>query len=195
MSLTSLKNLTRLKNLPNILTSVRLFLIVPFLICLYQKNYANSFYIFVLAGFTDGLDGWLARHFHWQSTFGLVVDPIADKLFIGLSVISLAIMGQLPWWLFGLIFFRDLSILTGVLAWYRVEHLRVEFKPSRLSQINAVLQGSLVTLCLFELAFSPVYPSVKLLLIAVTTLTTTASYIDYGWTWSKKVLTRRSLPQ
>lgn len=185
-----------LKNLPNALTLVRLVLIAPFLFYLHLKNYENAFYIFVLAGFTDGLDGWLARHFHWQSAFGLFVDPIADKLFIALSFISLALMGQLPWWLVGLVFFRDLSIIIGVLTWYRVAHLRVQFKPTRLSQINAVLQGLLVTLCLFELAFCPVYPLLKSLLIGVTTLTTTASHIDYGWVWSKKVLAScRSTPQ
>lgn len=185
-----------LKNLPNALTLVRLVLIAPFLFYLHLKNYENAFYIFVLAGFTDGLDGWLARHFHWQSAFGLFVDPIADKLFIALSFISLALMGQLPWWLVGLVFFRDISIIIGVLTWYRVAHLRVQFKPTRLSQINAVLQGFLVTLCLFELAFFPVYPLLKGLLIGVTTLTTTASHIDYGWVWSKKVLAScRSTPQ
>ena len=180
-----------LKNLPNALTLTRLVLIVPFLVYLAQKNYAYAFYIFVLAGCTDGLDGWLARRFHWQSTFGLLVDPIADKLFIALSFISLALLHQLPWWLVALVFFRDLSIVTGVLMWYRVEHLRVEFKPTRLSQVNAVLQGLLVTFCLFELAFFPVYSWVKLMLIVITTVTTTASHIDYGWIWHKKVLASR----
>jgi cardiolipin synthase len=185
------------KHLPNVLTVIRLVLIAPFLVYFYQKNYAYAFYIFVMAGCTDGLDGWLARHFHWQSAFGLFVDPIADKLFIALSFISLALLSQLPWWLVALVFFRDVCIILGVLSWYRVAHLRAQLKPTRLSQCNAVIQGLLVTFCLFDLAFFPVPGTLKSVFIGITTLTSVASYIDYARIWSKKMLTsyRPSTPQ
>ncbi|MGC1182533.1 CDP-alcohol phosphatidyltransferase family protein, partial [Legionella sp.] len=99
-----------LRHLPNALTLFRLGLIAPFLIYLYHQEYVNSFITFILAGLTDGLDGFLARRFNCQSFFGSFVDPLADKLLIASSFISLALIGILPWWLVTLVFLRDFTI-------------------------------------------------------------------------------------
>lgn len=177
-----------LKQIPNILTTTRLLLITPFLVLLYQQEYTHAFYIFMFAGFTDGLDGWLARQFKWQSAFGSFTDPVADKLLIATSFISLAFIGKLPWWLVLLVFTRDLMISIGVLVWHFILHRPLNFKPSFLSKVNTVLQLSLVTLCLFELAFPryEIAPILQYALIILTTLTTASSFIDYGWTWGRR---------
>ncbi|HAT9653444.1 TPA: CDP-alcohol phosphatidyltransferase family protein, partial [Legionella pneumophila subsp. pneumophila] len=107
-----------LKHIPNTLTLLRLVLIAPFLMYLFHHEYVKAFYIFIAAGLTDGLDGWLARHFQWQSFFGSFVDPLADKLLVASSFISLALLNSLPWWLVLLVFLRDFTISMGVLAWY-----------------------------------------------------------------------------
>lgn len=179
-----------LRHIPNALTLIRLFLIAPFLVFLYQHEYINAFYTFILAGFTDGLDGWLARHFHWQSLFGSFTDPLADKLLIAASFISLALIGILPWWLVLLVFSRDLTISFGVLAWYWLIQRKLDFKPTMLSKINTVLQLALLTLCLFELAFLKFAPYLLETLILLTTITTTITYIDYVWTWGKRAFTK-----
>jgi cardiolipin synthase len=175
-----------LKHIPNALTVFRLVLILPFLMYLYQSKYDKAFYIFLLAGFTDGLDGWLARHYNWLSPFGSFMDPLADKLLIASSFISLALLGNLPWWLVSLVFLRDLTISLGVMAWYWFVHRQLDFEPTQLSKINTSLQLALVTLCLFQLAFFefPAYLSGSLIIL--TAITTTATYLDYVWTWSKK---------
>ncbi|AHE68270.1 CDP-alcohol phosphatidyltransferase family protein [Legionella oakridgensis] len=175
-----------LKHLPNTLTISRLLLIIPFLVFLYQQEYSCAFYTFFLAGVTDGLDGWLARHFHWQSTFGSFIDPLADKLLIASSFISLALLGQLPWWLVLLVFLRDITISLGVIAWYWFIQRKLDFAPTRISKLNTVLQLTLVTLCLFELAFVKFIPYLIETLIIFTALTTAGSFIDYVWTWGKK---------
>ena len=175
-----------LRHIPNALTLIRLALIAPFLVFLYHQEYVDAFYIFILAGFTDGLDGWLARHFHWQSLFGSFTDPLADKLLIAASFISLAIIGMLPWWLVLLVFSRDLTISFGVVAWYWLVQRKLDFKPTFLSKINTVLQLALLTLCLFELAFFKFAPYLIETLILLTTLTTASTYIDYVWTWGKR---------
>ena len=175
-----------LKNIPNALTLARLILIAPFLVLLYQQDYVNAFYIFILAGFTDGLDGWLARCFHWQSLFGSLVDPIADKLLITSSFIALALIGKLPWWLVILVFLRDITISFGAVAWYWFIQRKLDFKPTYLSKINTVLQLALVTLCLFEQAFFVFAPPIYMILLVLTALTTAGSYINYVWTWGKK---------
>jgi len=177
-----------LKNIPNALTIIRLLLIAPFLMLLHQHAYNHAFSVFLLAGFTDGLDGWLARYFHWQTFFGAFVDPLADKLLIAASFISLALLGILPWWLVTLVFLRDVTISFGVLAWYWFVQRKLDFKPTVLSKINTFLQLTLITLCLFELAYFKFSPYLDQTLIALTTFTTATTYIDYVWTWGKKAL-------
>ncbi len=178
-----------LKHIPNALTVTRLVLIVPFLVFLYQHKYTHAFYIFLLAGFTDGLDGWLARYFRWQSSFGLFLDPLADKLLIASSFIALALSGKLPWWLVILVFSRDITISIGVVCWYWFIRREPQFHPSYLSKVNTVLQLTLVTVCLFEQAF-PQFSSnlihITQTILVLTTLTTAGSFVDYVWTWGKK---------
>lgn len=182
-----------LKNIPNALTLLRLGLIVPFLLYLFNDQYKAAFYVFILAGLSDGLDGWLARHFHWQSFFGSFVDPLADKLLVASSFISLAILGSLPWWLVILVFLRDFTISMGVVAWYWFIQKKLDFEPTFLSKLNTTLQLILITLCLFELAyfkFSTYLITSLIYIIAVTTLIT---YIHYLWigchkAWPKKEL-------
>lgn len=184
-----------LRHLPNALTLFRLGLIAPFLIYLYHQEYVNSFITFILAGLTDGLDGFLARRFNCQSFFGSFVDPLADKLLIASSFISLALIGILPWWLVTLVFLRDFTISMGVLAWYHFIRRKLDFKPTPLSKINTALQLTLVTSCLFELAYFQFPNYVLDTLIFLTTLTTTITYVDYIWTWSRKAWPKKELLQ
>lgn len=175
-----------LKYIPNTLTFIRLLLIAPFLLCLYKQQYAYAFYIFLVAGFTDCLDGWLARHFNWKSFFGSFLDPLADKLLVTSSFVSLALIGALPWWLVILVFLRDCSISFGIIAWYWFIKQRLHFAPSRLSKWNTTFQLTLVTLCLFELAYFK-FPAYCIdSLIFLTAVTTSITYLDYMFTWAKK---------
>lgn len=175
-----------LKHIPNTLTFIRLILIIPFLVYLYHKDYVSAFYVFIVAGFTDGIDGWLARYFHWQSALGSFIDPLADKLLVASSFISLSLIGALPWWLVILVFARDLTISLGVIAWYWFVQRKLDFAPTFLSKINTSLQLILVTVCLFELAFFKFNFRLIDGLIILTTITTVVTYVHYVWTWSRK---------
>lgn len=175
-----------IRYLPNILSISRLALILPFLLFLYTHQYAKSFYIFAIAGVTDGLDGWLARTFKWQTPIGSFIDPLADKLLISMSFICLALFGSLPYWLVILVFSRDFTICLGILAWYYLVQKELEFIPTWLSKVNTVLQLILVTCCLFDLAFFKFSPTLIEILILLTAATTAGSYVDYVWTWGKK---------
>lgn len=176
-----------LKHLPNALTFFRLILIIPFLYLLHQANYSSAFYVYVAAGITDALDGWLARYYSWQSRLGSFIDPLADKLLIALSFIALALLGRLPWWLVGLVFMRDLTISIGIISWYLFIKRPIHFEPTVLSKINTVLQLLLVTVCLFHLAFFDLFSAfLTNILLTLTVITTSITYFDYVWTWSKK---------
>ena len=153
---------------------------------LYHHAYVPAFYLYLLAGFTDGLDGSLARHYNWLSPLGSFIDPLADKLLIASSFISLALLGSLPWWLVTLVFMRDVTISIGVVAWYGLVRRQIDFKPTLLSKINTSLQLSLVTLCLFELAFFKFPDIYATTLIILTAITTAVTYMNYVWIWGLK---------
>lgn len=181
-----------IKYIPNALSSLRLILLIPFLISLWQQQYILAFYLFIIAGVTDAIDGWLARTFHWQSLLGSVIDPLADKLLVATSFISLSLIGILPWWLVSLVFLRDLTICFGVIAWYLFIQENLKLKPTILSKINTTLQLILVIICLFELAFSVYLYYFTPILITCTAITTTASFIDYALIWIRKASLKNS---
>ena len=168
------------------LSVFRLLLIGPFLTYLYSKHYDYAFYVFILAGLTDGIDGWLARQFQWLTPFGRFIDPLADKLLVTASFISLALLGKLPWWLVILVFLRDATISIGVLFWYKCIERSFNFMPSMLSKLNTAVQILLVAICLLDMAFPPISPNPISFLIYLTALTTTITYIDYAWTWGRR---------
>jgi cardiolipin synthase len=180
-----------LKYIPNTLTVIRLLLITPFLFCLFHKQFDYAFYVFVIAGLTDALDGHLARFFSWQSDFGRLIDPMADKLLISASFISLGLLHVLPWWLVILIFFRDCLICLGVMAWYLLIPKNPDFRPSNISKLNTILQLTLVMLCLYDEAFGLHHPKLLTIVMLCTAATTSISLIDYVWTWGNKAWQQR----
>lgn len=175
----------KLKYIPNIITLTRMALIVPFVIYLFKHDYVTAFYIYILAGLTDGVDGLLARHFNWQTEFGGFIDPLADKLLVTVSFFSLALLHLLPWWLAILVLLRDFNIMCAVAVWYFTISKDIHFEPSNLSKANTIVQIALVTFCLFELAYVPIPFPLTDALIVITAITTSLSWIDYVWTWGR----------
>ncbi len=170
---------------------IRLLLIVPFVMALQNQAYVTAFYIFVAAGATDGLDGWLARRFSWQSHLGGLLDPLADKLMVAASYISLGLMGKLPWWLVVIVLTRDIVIVAAIAIWeYTVGP--VEINPTFLSKTNTVLQGLIVFVVLFELAYFPFSHVLYHSLLLVITITTLASFFHYLWIGIGHIISRFS---
>ena len=133
--------------IPNILTLLRIFL-TPLLIWLLIENRLNeAFVVFVVAGLTDGLDGFIARVFHQKSKLGAFLDPLADKLLLVGSFIMLGYLGLVPDWLAILVVSRDGVILLG-LATLFFHHVEVEIRPVPVSKITTFMQLVTVFLCL-----------------------------------------------
>ncbi len=95
--------------------------------------------IVLIAGLTDGLDGWLARRFGWESTAGAYLDPVADKVLLSSLYLALGAAGRLPWWLVWLVLGRDLAILLMVLAALLVTRLR-SFPPTVWGKLSTFAQ-------------------------------------------------------
>lgn len=105
--------------------------------------------LFAIAGISDALDGFLAKHYHWESRLGSILDPIADKLLLVASFTTLAWLGLLPMWLLWLVIGRDLMIVIGGISYHYVVG-KFELLPLWSSKINTVMQIFLVLLVMMQ---------------------------------------------
>lgn len=167
-----------LHHIPNIITGIRLLLLIPFMYGLLYEHYQASFYIFFFAGLSDGLDGYIARRFNWQSKLGGMLDPISDKLFVSCSYITLGYLAQIPWWLVILVLSRDVIIIGGV-SFYQYLCGPVDFHSTLLSKTNTVLQGCVVFSAVFQMGFTPLPVWLYQGLLIITATTTSLSCLHY----------------
>jgi len=124
---------------PNLLSLARVALAPVAASSILDFDYQQALGVCVLAGFTDALDGMLARNFGWATPLGQILDPLADKILMAAVFLSLGAAGQLPWWLVGLVFGRDLLILVfSGAAIHFLGHR--EFRPSVWGKISTAVQ-------------------------------------------------------
>ena len=126
-------------NIPNFLSLLRIILVPVIVIFLIQGLYAKALIIFVIAGITDALDGALARLLNKQTELGSFLDPLADKILLSTSFISLAIFGLIPSWLAVIVISRDFIILLGLLI-LSMMSVTYEIKPVFVSKVTTTLQ-------------------------------------------------------
>jgi cardiolipin synthase len=140
--------------------------------------------VFVVAAASDGIDGWVARHFNQISKFGAFIDPIADKglLLTGVIVLSLVDWGKGGWgfplWFAGLVILRDCIILIGIrILW---DHRRsVKFSPHWTGKVCTVAQMfALGWVMLKVVDISPIYPCI---VAAIFTVWSGIAYVQQGW--------------
>ncbi len=128
---------------PNQLTLLRM-IFVPFVVIhLVDGHYGWALTLFIVAGFSDGLDGLLARRLHQQTLLGQYLDPIADKLLLSTMFLVLSILHQIPWKYTVLVFSRDISILAASAVLFAIAGLR-DFRPSIFGKANTFSQISAV---------------------------------------------------
>ena len=106
-----------LSAIPNLITALRFILVIPISISIYQENYFMALILFILAGLSDGLDGYLARRYNWTSEFGQFADPLADKCLILATLLALAFSERLPLWFVYTMLARDGLILIGFMLY------------------------------------------------------------------------------
>lgn len=167
---------------PNIITLARLALAPALVLVLNNGNYVAALILFAVAGFSDGLDGLIAKRFHYESRLGAILDPAADKILLVSSYVMLTILGHLPVWLVIVVAFRDLLIIGGYLA-YTSMYGPVQMRPSALSKFNTFLQIALVVVVLAEQATVSDFPLVIQTLVYAVFVTTVASGAHYLWMW------------
>lgn len=175
----------RLRDLPNIISFVRLLAVIPVVLLLLQREFGWALVVFALAGVSDGLDGLLAKHFGWQSRLGGMLDPLADKVLLVACFLVLGTLGLIPLWLVAAVVLRDLLIVGGALVYnYRVEE--VEAAPTLLSKLNTLLQILLVVAVITDAGPLPLAPPVISALVWGCLATVLVSGAQYVWVWSHK---------
>jgi cardiolipin synthase len=173
------------RDIPNLISFARILLTLPIVWLMFEREFSYALMLFAVAGISDGLDGFLAKHFHWQSHLGGLLDPLADKALLMSSFLVLGGLGLIPIWLVILVIFRDLTIMGGAL-YYNFSVEEVDANPSLISKLNTLLQIMLVLLVVTD---AGPYPLPTLLLQGLTWatgLTTLVSGGLYVWIWTNK---------
>ena len=171
--------------LPNAISLLRIALIPPILLFMLDGEYGWALALFVLAGFSDGLDGYLAVRFGWSTRLGGLLDPAADKLLITGMFITLAYTQQIPIWLAVIVILRDVVIVAGAMA-YDFIVKPVPGEPTRISKLNTALQMLFVLFVLSRAGFN--WPDkITITVLGASILATVViSGVDYVWSWSRR---------
>ena len=172
--------------LPNLLTLARMVAVLPLVWLLLVEAYGWALVIAVFAGISDFLDGWLARRFGWQSEFGNLADPLADKLLVAAVLVTFAVLGELPWWLVVVVLLRDAIIVLGGLAYHLIID-RVVSAPTWLSRFNMFCQVCLMWLLLVRLALFPLLPrDAEVVLVWLIVALSAITLGQYIWNWGRR---------
>ncbi len=126
---------------PNILTVFRIFITPAFVVVFFSENYLLALILFVVAGITDGLDGFLARILDQRSKLGAMIDPLADKFLLLTVFICLGVQGWVPFWLIVVVISRDLIIICGLFTLHLLGvNIKNKISPTIDSKLNTLFQ-------------------------------------------------------
>ena len=176
-----------MRHIPNIISVLRILLVIPVVMLLLARDYGSALVLFAIAGISDGVDGFLAKHYGWQSRLGSILDPLADKLLLVCSFLSLGWLGLIPFSLVVAVMLRDLVIVVGALV-YHYHFGRFEMEPTRVSKANTFFQIVLVLAVVFfhgEFADIPWLVEALVYIVWATTLISGANYV---WIWGRRAL-------
>ncbi|MCH9645814.1 MAG: CDP-alcohol phosphatidyltransferase family protein [Proteobacteria bacterium] len=178
-------------SVPNALSILRIILTVPVVMTLLNHQYFLAMVLFFVAGITDALDGWIAKRYSFQSRLGSILDPVADKLLLVSSFVTLYLIGLLPLWLLVLVFLRDLMIVSGTVGCFIGAGTPKDelLSPSKLSKINTALQIALV-LFLVIVQIYPIQAQWSTVFFVIVATSTVLSGADYIWIWMEKIISQ-----
>jgi len=171
--------------LPNAISILRIALIAPILILILQGSFGWALALFWLAGFSDGLDGYLAKRFDWHTRLGALLDPVADKLLVAGLFITLAYTQDIPVWLAAVVIVRDVVIVAGAMV-YNFFVRPVEGEPTRVSKLNTALQLLFLLFVISRAGFDWPEQITLTVLGASVLVTVVISGVDYVWSWSRR---------
>ncbi len=167
--------------IPNLISTLRIILVPIFIIYLIQDKFLGAIAVFILAGVSDGLDGFLARLLNQKSRLGTFLDPLADKFLLVAAFVVLAVCGYIPASLTVVVITRDILILLGVLILFLYKQ-DIQINPSIVSKITTCLQLTTVFLVLVHNHYH-IFSTVIPVTYVVTGILTIASGLHYMRSW------------
>lgn len=168
--------------IPNIITIARLLMVPLAIVAIGQQRWALAFFIFVAAGVSDGVDGFIARRFDMRSEFGAYIDPLADKALLVSIYVTLAIGGVLPGWLAVVVVSRDAMIVSAIILSWLMQR-PVAIRPLLISKLNTAAQIGLAALVLGAKAFEidlAAFEAAGIWIAAALTISSAGAYLG-GW--------------
>ena len=175
-------------SIPNLITLGRI-LLVPIVVWAIASNQMEiAFAVFVVAGVSDAVDGFLAKRFNLRSELGALLDPLADKALLVSIFVTLGIWGALPRWIVILVVSRDIMIVGAVIVSWLVDK-PVAMKPSMVSKLNTVAQVAFAALVLASLGFEFTPKPYDLILMGFVTIFTLSSVSLYLVEWVRHMST------
>ena len=171
-------------NLPNLISLGRLLSVPVAVYLILQSQYAAAFWLFVAAGLSDAIDGFIAKKWGLTSALGAYLDPIADKALLVAVYLALGGEGHVPIWIVILVVSRDLIIIGGVvLSHITTQPLRMH--PLMVSKVNTAAQIALVAVILAELGLGAPLGTERDLLVYLVAATTILSGGAYIFSWGR----------
>jgi cardiolipin synthase len=169
-------------SIPNLITLGRIILVPIVVWAIVTGEMRIAFFLFLAAGVSDAIDGFLAKRFHMASELGAYLDPLADKALIVSIYVSLGLAGALPISLVILVVSRDIMIISSfILSWLVDRPMKV--RPLPVSKVNTVAQIVLAILVLAEHGFGFDFPLVSTLVMALVAILTLLSVAFYLAEW------------
>jgi len=175
-------------SIPNLITLGRILLVPIIVWAIASGQMEIAFSVFVVAGVSDAVDGFLAKRFNITSELGALLDPLADKALLVSIYIALGIWGAIPRWLVILVVSRDIMIVAAVIVSWLFDK-PVQMKPLMVSKLNTVAQVGFAALVLASLSFGFQPTPYDLILMGFVTVFTLVSVSLYLVEWVRHMST------
>ncbi|MEO5336778.1 MAG: CDP-alcohol phosphatidyltransferase family protein [Magnetospirillum sp. WYHS-4] len=178
---------------PNLITLGRL-IAVPILVWLILDGRLDvAFWVFVGAGVSDAVDGFIAKRFHAETVIGGFLDPLADKALLVCAYLTLGYTGHLPIWLVILVVFRDVLIVGGAILYQTLTN-DLKAEPLKVSKVNTFAQIVLAGWVLGAVGLGFEVTAVSRILVLAVAATTAVSGAAYVWTWGCRAMMMEDPP-
>jgi len=172
-------------NLPNLISLGRLLLVPLAISLILDGKYWAAFWVFVVAGISDALDGFIAKRFDRRTRLGALLDPIADKVLLVSVYVTLGVADQIWAWLVVLVVFRDIMIVGGFLLIQAIAALPKPTHPLFISKVNTGMQVAMVGYVLARRGLGAEAGPVDVVLGIAVAVTTVASGLTYLLRWAR----------
>ena len=169
-----------MRHIPNILSCLRVAMVIAFIIFFIRGSYIVCLILYVAAFLTDVLDGYLARRFNWVSNFGKLVDPFADKFMLLSALVCLCAVGAFPIWLLIILAVKEALMVIG--GYIMLKKKKVAVYADMWGKVPTFLFFVSITLSLINLAFPGVIPAPILTVIFILAIATSVfSLFHYAY--------------